>query len=301
MDGPLAAQLERVGAAGYDGVEIQAPASRLGLLRGGGTVATMGTTLARSGSRDRAPQRPGGRSSATCAPAFDVAANPATLRTLMAGADAGTRVRLADAVQRRHGNAALQCLLAPAAAIPVQRWAVGLPRGTTDCDTVVNYMNTKSPYRADSGWARTNASFSWGGDSSYSEADGVITATVANPTVTKTVNVDMPSWAPTNPSMAAGWSAMTGDLRAHEALHEGIATTWETTLRSRLTSLSVTVPNRTAAAFRAAVRAEWASWIAEHQAAQTAIDPYTAVLNCSGGGETESAGLADDLATEGED
>jgi len=38
-------------------------------------------------------------------PAFDVATNPATLRSLMAGADAGTRQRLADAVQRRHGNA----------------------------------------------------------------------------------------------------------------------------------------------------------------------------------------------------
>ena len=38
----------------------------------------------------------------------------------------------------------------------------------------------------------------------------------------------MPSWAPTNAAMAAGWSAMTGDLRAHEARHEAIATTWET-------------------------------------------------------------------------
>jgi len=220
----------------------------------------------------------------------------------MAGADAGTRERLADAVQRRQGNAALQRLLAPRTALPVQRWAVGLPAGTTDCDAIINYMNTRSPYHANSGWARTNVSFSWGGDSSYSEANGVITATVANPTVTKTVSVDMPSWAPTNPAVAAGWSAMTGDLRAHEARHEAIATTWETTLRSRLTSLSVTVPNRTSAAFTAAVRAQWDSWIAEHQAAQLAIDPYTAIFSCSGASdETESAGLADDLAATGED
>jgi predicted secreted Zn-dependent protease len=220
----------------------------------------------------------------------------------MAGADAGTRERLADAVQRRHGNAALQRLLAPGAALPVQRWAVTLPRGTTDCDTVVNYMNKSSPYRADSGWARTNVSFSWGGDPSFSEASGVITATVANPTVTKTARVDMPSWAPTNAAMAAGWSAMTGDLRAHEAVHEGIGTTWETTLRSRLTSLSVTVPNRTTAAFTAAVQAEWDGWIAQHQAAQVAIDPYTAVLDCSGGSaESEAAGLEGDLGAAGED
>lgn len=221
----------------------------------------------------------------------------------MSGADAGTRERLAAAVQRRHGNAALQRLLSPGSALPVQRWAVSLPRGTTDCDRVVTYMNAHSPYRADSGWARTNVSFSWGGDPSFSEADGVITATVANPTVTKSVRVDMPSWAPTNAAMAAGWTAMTGDLRAHEARHEGIASDWETELRSRLASLTVTVAHRTTTAFTAAVRAEWRSWIAEHQAAQTAIDPYTATLDCSGGtAESEAAGPeGGDLAAAAED
>jgi len=262
----------------------------------------MGTALARAGNQDRAPRRESGRSLAACAPAFDIAANPATLRTLMAGADAGTRVRLADAVQRRHGNTALQRLLAPRAALPVQRWAVRLPPGTSDCDTVVTYMNTNSPYRANSGWARTRPTFGWGGDPSFSTSNGVTTATVVNPTVTKAVSVDMPSWAPTNPAMAAGWSAMIGDLRAHEARHEAIATTWEATLRSRLTSLQVTVSARTTAAFTAAVQAEWNGWIAEHQADQDAIDPYTAVLNCSGdSNEAESAGLADDLAATGED
>jgi hypothetical protein len=262
----------------------------------------MGTTLARAGSRERRPPRAGGRSTTSFTPGFDVATNPATLRTLMAGADAGTRQRLADVVQRRHGNAALQRLLAPGSALPVQRWAVTLPRGTADCDRVVGYMNANSPYRADSGWARTNVSFGWGGDPSFSEADGVITATVSNPTVTRHVSVDMPSWAPTNAAMATGWSAMTGELRAHEARHEGIAGDWETELRSRLTTLQVTVANRTTAAFTAAVRAEWRSWIAEHQAAQTAIDPYTATLDCSGGAAApESAGLEGALGTANED
>ncbi len=261
-------------------------------MRGPGTVTAMGTGLAHAGTREHGPQRHGARPAVRCEPALDVATNPATLRALMTGADAGTRQRLADVVQRRHGNAALQRLLAPAAALPVQRWAVTLPRGTADCDRVVGYMNTNSPYRADSGWARTNVSFAWGGDPAFEESGGVITATVANPTVTKRVSVDMPSWAPTNAAMATGWSTMTGELRAHEARHEGIASDWETELRSRLSTLRVTVASRTTAAFTAAVRAEWRSWIAEHQAAQTAIDPFTAMLDCSGGeAASESAGL----------
>jgi len=93
----------------------------------------------------------------------------------------------------------------------------------------------------------------------------------------------MPEWSPTNPAMARAWSGMYGTLRAHEAEHERIATEWEATLTTRLTALSVTVPNRTIGAFNAAVQAEWNAWIAEHQAAQTAIDPFTAILDCSGG------------------
>ena len=201
----------------------------------------MGAALARARRRQPTRQRDGGRSPAACVPALDVAANPATLQALMAGADAGTRERLADAVQRRQGNAALQRLVSPGGALPVQRWAVRLPVGTTDCERVVSYMNSNSPYRRDSGWARTNVSFAWGGDPAFSVADGVITATVVNPTVTSTVHVDIPSWAPAHPAMASAWSSMTGEVRAHEARHEGIASDWETALRSRLTSLSVTV------------------------------------------------------------
>jgi predicted secreted Zn-dependent protease len=152
-------------------------------------------------------------------------------------------------------------------------------------------MNTNSPHRADSGWAKTSVSFDWGGDPAYTESDGVITAAVTGATVTKTVRVDMPQWSPTNPAIARAWGAMYGDLRAHEAEHERIAGEWETLLRTRLAGLTVTVPNRTIAAFRGAVQAEWDAWIAEHQADQTAIDPYTAILDCSvgEGEEGESA------------
>jgi predicted secreted Zn-dependent protease len=246
-------------------------------------VRDVGTERAATTTRDRPSGRATEPPAARCAPGFEVAFNPATLGTLMAGADAGSRERLVGILQQRHGNAAVQRLLAPAGAPAVQRWAVTLPVVTTDCARVVSYMDANSPYRGDSGWARTNARFNWGGDPAYTTSDGVTTATVTNPTVTRVVNVDMPRWAPTNPAMATAWTGMTTALRAHEAVHEGIATTWESTLRTNLGSLSVTVANRTIGAFRSAVQAEWNTWIGQHQADQTAIDPYTAVLDCSGG------------------
>lgn len=228
------------------------------------------------------------RGGATAMHGFGVAFNPATIGMLLGGSDSATRERLITTLQRIHGNAAVQRLLATSGPT-VQRWAVGLPRGTADCAVVVDWMNNNSPHRADTGWAKTNAQFSWGGDPAITTAGGVITATIRNPTVTKRVNVDMPVWAPTDPAMRTAWTAMIAQLRAHEAVHEGIATTWDATLRRNLTNLSVTLPSRTTDAFTAAVQAEWNVWIAQHQAAQTAIDPYTALLDCSGGGGDESA------------
>jgi predicted secreted Zn-dependent protease len=245
----------------------------------------MGAALTRSTMREPALRPPGAAAaSAHCTPGFDIAANPATIGALMRGADAGTRERLATALQSRHGNAAVQRLLAPAGGLLVQRWAVGLPRSTSDGARVVNYLNANSPHRASGGWAKTSARFTWGGSPAYTASeDGVITATVSAPTVTKSVSVDMPSWSPTNAAMSKAWGAMTGTLRAHEAEHERIAREWGVTLTTRLAALSVTVTNRSIAAFNAAVQAEWNTWLAEHQADQSAIDPFTATLNYSGG------------------
>ncbi len=254
----------------------------------------MGSTLARLGSRERSPRQGGGRAGAPCTPAFDIAANPATIGTLMRGADAGTRERLATALQQRHGNAAVQRLLAPAGELAIQRWSVGLAAATTDCGRVVSFLDANSPHRASSGWANTHVRFSWGGSPAYTESKGVTTATVSNPTVTKTVNVDMPEWAPTDPAMSRAWGAMYGTLRAHETRHEEIATTWKATLTSRLSALSVTVADRSVATFNAAVQSQWNAWIAEHQADQNAIDPFTAILDCSGSDtEAESEAAAE--------
>ena len=240
----------------------------------------MNAAVARAPAHDHQPERTGGRSSATCTPGFDIAANPATLQALMRGADAGTRVRLADALQRRHGNAAVQRLLAPAGALPLQRWAVGLARSTTDCERIVSYMNAHSPYSATSGWAQTTARFRWHGDPAHTEEDGALTATVANPRVTPTVDVDMPVWSPTDPAIRDAWSATMADLRAHESRHEEIASEWEATLLGRLSALSVSVADRRRETFTAAVQAAWDGWLAEHQDAQWAIDPYEAVFWC---------------------
>jgi predicted secreted Zn-dependent protease len=251
----------------------------------------MGSALARIGSRRHAPQRRGGRTGSSCTPELDIAANPATIQALMRGADAGTRERLATALQRRYGNAAVQRLVAPTA-VPLQRWAVGLPRGTTDCGRIVSYLNTRSPHRRSSGWAKTRVSFGWRGSPAYTVSDGVITATVSSSSVTKTTTVDMPQWSPSDPAVSRAWGSMYDTLRAHEGEHERIAREWEAELTTRLSALSVTVANKRLGTFTRAVRSEWKAWLAEHQADQRAIDPFSALLDCSGGAPEAEAAAA---------
>jgi predicted secreted Zn-dependent protease len=101
--------------------------------------------------------------------------------------------------------------------------------------------------------------------------------------VTKTTTVDMPQWSPSDPAISRAWSSMYGTLRAHEGEHERIAREWEAELTTRLSALSVTVANKRLGTFNRAVRSEWRAWLAEHQADQSAIDPFSALLDCSGG------------------
>lgn len=239
----------------------------------------MGSALARGRERVGRLDEAGTRS-AVCAPRLAVAPNAATIGTLLRRADAGTRERLVGTLQRLHGNDALQRLLAPGGGLPVQRWNVGLPRSTTDCERIVGYMNSSSPYAATSGWAQTRARFRWHGDPEYAEVDGALTATVANARVTPTVSVDMPRWAPTDPAIRDAWSTTMAELRAHETRHEEIAATWETTLLGRLSALSVPMAGRDRAAFTQAVQGHWDTWIADHQADQLLIDPFYATFTC---------------------
>lgn len=246
------------------------------------TAAPRSHAPAKANEHTHADNRPG-------APAgLGAASSPDALAPLLHRADAGTRERLAASLQQSHGNAAVQ-RLASGEPLLVQRWQVNLPTTTTDCGRVVDYMNNNSPYKDDSGWAKTRAQFGWGGDAAWSGDSGSLSATVRRPTVTKSLTVDMPRWAPTNPAMATAWSNMTRDLRAHEARHEGIANGWETTLRDNLTNLTVFPSERNQPAFNREVQNEWNGWIGQHQADQRAIDPYSALLDCSDGSEAESA------------
>lgn len=222
---------------------------------------------------------------------------PAAIQALAGHADPGARVALLGALQHASGNAATARLLGAGGGPGpvVQRWNVGLAAGTTDCATIVNYLDAHSPYRATSGWARTRVTFSWSADPVYSGSGASTTLTLANAAVTASKSVDMPQWSPTNPAVRTAWTAMTADLRAHEARHEGIGDTWRGTLESRLAALSLSITNR--ATWRQAVQTEFNNWTAEHQADQSAIDPYTAVLDCSGGSD-ESVSEAGSAASE---
>jgi len=230
-----------------------------------------------------------------CASASPAGLDAAAARTVLDTADAGTRQRLAASLQRQCGNAALQRLLAPgatAAALPaIQRWAVGLSAGEANCLTVASYVNQHTPYQNTGGapgWARTKATFDWSGTPVFATSGSTTTATVSGASVTKTVNVDMPVWAPTDPVMKKAWATAMGELRAHEAKHEGVASDWEKSLKTNLDGLTVTVTAQTDTAFRAAVKKSWDPWIAQHASDQKALDPFGVTVDCAAA-ESESA------------
>jgi predicted secreted Zn-dependent protease len=239
-----------------------------------------------TGTRDRGvPGRDGG------APSPESGFDPATAATFLCGADAGTRERFATALQRSCGNAAVQRLLAPSPSLPVQRWAVGLKADETNCLTVASYIDKNTPYRAENpkspGWAKTKATFDWSGTPTYATSGKTTTATVTAPSITKSVKVDMPEWSPTDTVMKRAWTKAMGELRAHETTHEDVATTWESTLKTNLTGLQVTVADRTDPALKKAVGPKWDGWIKQHQADQTALDPFGVTVDCLAAEEAE--------------
>jgi len=201
--------------------------------------------------------------------------------TLLRQADGQTRSNLVRDLQRRYGNVFVSRLIEGQAQgnVPVQRWAVTVPAATTDCGVVVNWINANSPYRNDSGWAKTRARFNWESDGyRYSGDAPDMTVSANNPRVSLVKSVDMPSWSPTAPVMQTAWQSMSAQLRAHEAEHEQIATDWQPRLQQRLAD-GVATTSR--AAGPGSLRTEYANWLTEHQADQSAIDPYSALLDCS--------------------
>lgn len=171
----------------------------------------------------------------------------------------------------------------------IQRWAVGYNAATEDCVAAANWITAHTPHPRGA-WARTFVSFSRTGNLQTSGTGTNLTATVADPAVTHSKRVDMPTWSPTRPSMVAAWSRASTELRAHEATHEQKGDEWRTEMQSRLASFSA--PVRSRAAGEAELGRQWAQWLVDHQADQDTLDPFTVTLDCSdAAGSEESASL----------
>lgn len=173
----------------------------------------------------------------------------------------------------------------------VQRWAVGFNAASEDCVAAANWITAHTPHPRGA-WARTFVSFTRGGTVQVSGTGTDLTATVRDPAVTHTKRVDMPTWSPTAPTMAAAWSRASTTLRAHEGDHEQKGDEWKTELESRLTSFSE--PVRSQAAGEAELNRQWTQWVADHQADQNLLDPFSVVLDCSDAGASEDAAGAEE-------
>ena len=180
-------------------------------------------------------------------------------------ADAAGRERLAATVQRSAGNRALTRMLA------VQRWAIPAAADAS-CSDMIASANTSSPYAPE--WAKTAINF----QQQYGYTVAGKTARIVNGVVTHTAPVDMPEWSSSDPAMQTAWTTARTALRGHETQHQNKAATWQTTLQSRLNALSVTFDDPGEIA--GLVTAEWDTWVADHQADQDSIDPYTVNINC---------------------
>jgi post-segregation antitoxin (ccd killing protein) len=164
----------------------------------------------------------------------------------------------------------------------LQRYPVDLPANAS-CTEVLDWMNTSNPYVPN--WAQTAVSFDWRGSFLISSSAPNFRLRVGNPRMIMTgPTVDMPQYQPRDPAMRLAWQAMYRSLCTHEGRHEGIARAWRGTLLQRLRALNLEVTassrDEVNAMAQELIQAEWDQWLAEHQEAQDAIDPYTGTLNC---------------------
>lgn len=179
------------------------------------------------------------------------------------------------ALQRAAGNAA--------ATRQIQRYAVGVP-ATASYDQLLAWIINKNPYAKDGSAAKTKVTFAHGPVSweVAGEAGSWTVTPKAAPTITGTPTVDMPVWTAKDPELQKVWSAAVTTLRAHEAVHEGVAATWKAKLveNSRTFSFDSTAKTKAAAITAAGVQfeKEWKGWLAEHQAEQVALDPYDVTI-----------------------
>lgn len=172
----------------------------------------------------------------------------------------------------------------------IQRYAVP---GSLDCGDIVDWLNNNSPYSPE--WAQTRCTYSFNGRLRISPPDtssGGVTLTVKGNnrlTVSVSCPIDRPRWSPSRrpnrAAEAAAWASMRATLDAHEQQHRAIGQAWRTTLQDRFRAInfSVTGTNRADAMnqVRQTISLMQQQWVADAQAAQDAIDPFSgANLNC---------------------
>ncbi|MGH2534952.1 MAG: DUF922 domain-containing protein [Thermomicrobiales bacterium] len=214
------------------------------------------------------------------------------------------------ALQRTLGNAAVCRLLqrqrtSQATTPLIQRYPVDVPR-EADCDTLINWLDTKNPYAGDGNWAQTTCKYNVTKGrpivSPY-EVDGVTYFRVRlnNPRVSfrtqagrpaTKCSVDMPRWRPRNRAMREAWQAAWDRLRRHEAEHEEIGRTHREIIEEFLRDLDIytDATDRDDAIAQAdeAINKDLARLEGEHQQAQDAIDPFRPPFDCPDD-ETEEA------------
>lgn len=239
-----------------------------------------------------------------CAPkrAEPVSVDLTQVPAIVESVDPSTRVELMARLQRSVGNAAVQRLMASRVPLrPVQRWAVGLARGQSDAGAVVRYINANSPH-PNKAWALTKVAFTANKDLAVSGTAPDFTVAPTNPAVSYTKTVDMPTWSPSDPGMAASWASMSADLRAHEAEHEAIGDTSQASMLTNLQGWSHSATAKPSAAAKSEAKAQldadWAGWLADHQTDQNAIDPYYAMLDQPAPAQSESAESAPESEAE---
>ncbi len=172
----------------------------------------------------------------------------------------------------------------------LRRYAVP---GTLDCNDVVGWLNSNSPYSPE--WAQTNCNYSFNGQLRISPPDtsggGVSLTVTGHNGLTVSVNcpIDTPRWTPSprtnRDAEIAAWNSMSGTLAAHEKQHRNIGNTWRATVESNFRAVNFTVSGTNQADASSQVQQRVSAlqqqWQADAQAAQSAIDPFTgAILTC---------------------
>ena len=162
-----------------------------------------------------------------------------------------------------------------------------------ECDEVVDWLDHNSPYSPE--WAQTKCSYTFTGKLRISKpmtsgAGVSLTVTVhSGLSVSVSCPIDSPRWAPSarpdRQAVVAAWKSMKTSLDAHEQQHRAIGRKWRAILETRFRGVNFTVIGADKADAMRMVRDEVASqqqqWIADAQADQDAIDPFTgAILTC---------------------